>query len=117
MYSVYFYRENNGNEPVLEYLKELSKSNSKDNRVKLKKIQDYIEVLSQNGLSSGLPFIKHIKGELWELRPKKCRIFFVAWIDNSFVLLHCFDKKTMKTPRREIKKAIKEIEELKKRGV
>jgi len=42
---------------------------------------------------------------------------FVAWIDGSFVLLHHFVKKTQKTPRREIEKAKRELQDLKERGL
>ena len=55
--------------------------------------------------------------EIWELRPLRNRILFVAWVDGSFVLLHHFVKKTQKTPRREIEKAKRELKDLKERGV
>ena len=45
------------------------------------------------------------------------RILFVAWLDGSFVLLHHFVKKTQKTPRREIEKAKRELQDLKERGL
>ncbi|MBQ3678336.1 MAG: type II toxin-antitoxin system RelE/ParE family toxin [Succinivibrio sp.] len=35
-------------------------------------------------------------------------------MNNSYVLLHLFIKKTQKTPRREIEKALREFEDLKK---
>ncbi|MGI6444144.1 MAG: type II toxin-antitoxin system RelE/ParE family toxin [Candidatus Ozemobacteraceae bacterium] len=49
--------------------------------------------------------MKHIEGEIWELRPLRDRIFFFAWQKNCFVLLHCFIKKTQKTPAKEISQA------------
>ena len=55
--------------------------------------------------------------EIWELRPLRNRILFVAWVDGSFVLLHHFVKKTQKTPRREIEKAKRELKDLKERGL
>ena len=55
--------------------------------------------------------------EIWELRPLRNRILFVAWFDGSFVLLHHFVKKTQKTPRREIEKAKRELKDLKERGL
>ena len=55
--------------------------------------------------------------EIWELRPLRDRILFVAWVDGSFVLLHHFVKKTQKTPRREIEKAKRELKDLKERGL
>ena len=67
MYSILFYRDKNGKEPVLEYLKELESKSDKNSRIKLNKIQDYIQLLSKLGLSAGEPFAKHIEGDIWEL--------------------------------------------------
>ena len=116
MYDIYFYRDSKGYQPVLEYLRELSGRNDKDSRIKFNKIGDYIEALSRYGTRLTEPYIKHIEGEIWELRPLKDRIFFVAWHNESFVLLHYFTKKTQKTPRSEIGKAKKEFKDLKERG-
>ena len=49
LHEIVFYKDRNGNEPVYEYMSELAKSNSKDSRVKLKKIREYIKALSANG--------------------------------------------------------------------
>lgn len=116
-HAIYFYRDKNGKEPVLEYLKELLNQNGKDSRIKAAKIQDYINILSEHGTKIGEPYIKHIDGEIWELRPLRDRIFFVAWVDGSFVLLHHFMKKTQKTPSKEIEKAKRELNDLKERGL
>ena len=52
-----------------------------------------------------MPFVKHIVGDLWELRPLSNRIFFFYWKDNRFVLLHHFIKKSQKTPAKELQQA------------
>ena len=51
------------------------------------------------------PYIKHLDGEIWELRPIRNRILFVAYTENEFILLHHFIKKTQKTPQAEINQA------------
>ena len=117
MHTIYFYKDKNGNEPVLDYMRELVSQKSKDSRIKLNKLNDYIELLSQYGTRAGEPYIKHLEDEIWELRPLRDRILFVAWLDGSFVLLHHFAKKTQKTPRREIEKAKRELKDLKERGL
>ena len=43
-----------------------------------------------------------LKGDIWELRPLDNRIMYAYWKDNTFVLLHYFNKKTKKTPKSEI---------------
>ena len=116
-YNVLFYRNEQGEEPVRDYLNELVKKKDKDSRIKLNKIRDYVKILRIYGTRAGKPYVKHIEGDIWELRPLRDRIFFVAWINNSFVLLHQFMKKTQKTPKREIKQAQKEYADLQKRGL
>ncbi|NLJ64208.1 MAG: type II toxin-antitoxin system RelE/ParE family toxin [Christensenellaceae bacterium] len=115
MYKIYFYKDKNGKSPVAEYIRELGKRKDKDSRIKLNKIRDYVKVLSSYGTFAGEPFIKHIEGEIWELRPLRDRIFFVAWSSEGFILLHHFTKKTQKTPKREIEKAKRELEDIKER--
>ena len=102
MHDIYFYKDRNGNEPVKEYLAELAAKKDKDSRIKLNKIRDYMKTLSVYGTQAGEPYIKHLDGEIWELRPLRDRILFVAWVNGSYVLLHQFMKKTQKTPAREI---------------
>ena len=117
VHAIYFYKDKQGNQPVLDYMRELARHDSKDSRIKLNKLNDYIELLSQHGTCAGQPYIKHLDAEIWELRPLRDRILFVAWLDGSFVLLHHFVKKTQKTPRREIEKAKRELQDLKERGL
>lgn len=117
MHAIYFYKDKQGNQPVLDYMRELARRDSKDSRVKLNKLNDYIELLSQHGTRAGQPYLKHLDAEIWELRPLRDRILFVAWLDGSFVLLHYFVKKTQKKPKREIEKAKRELKDLKERGL
>lgn len=115
-HNIYFYKNKKGEEPVRNYLKKLKKKNDKYSKRKLRKIQDYINILSINGISAGEPYIKHVDGDIWELRPLRDRIFFVVWKNNNFIFLHQFMKKTQKIPKREIKQAQKEYMDFQKRG-
>ncbi len=117
MHQIYFYKDKNGKQPVADYLEKLANKHDKDSRIKLNKIRDYVHALSQYGTQLGEPYIKHIEGEIWELRPLRDRIFFVGWTGGSFVLLHQFMKKTQKTPTREIAQAKRELADLKERGL
>ena len=116
MHEIYFYKSPQGDEPVLDYIKELAKKQDKDSKVKLRKIHDYIKILAQYGKQAGEPYVKHLEGEIWELRPMRDRIFFVGWMNDSYILLHSFLKKTQKTPAREIEKAKRELADLMARG-
>ena len=94
MHKIHYYIDKNGNSPVADYLEELASKKDKDSRIKFTKIRDYIRILSEKGTQAGVPIMKHIDGEIWELRPIRDRIFFVAWTDGGYVLLHHFMKKT-----------------------
>lgn len=117
MHKIRFYKAKDGSRPVADYITELKNKTDKDSRIKLNKIQDYINALSKYGLQLREPYIKHLDAEIWELRPLRDRILFVAWHDGSFVLLHQFMKKTQKTPIREIEKAKRELADLLERGI
>jgi phage-related protein len=117
MHKIYFYRNINGKEPVGEYIDSLAAKSEKDSRIKLTKIREYLKILEAKGKGAGLPYIKQIRGEIWELRPLSDRILFAAWVDNSIILLHHFRKSTNKTPIREIEQAERNLNDLKKRSI
>jgi phage-related protein len=107
-FSVKFFENNKGEEPIRSYIKELKENakTSKEERIKFKKVLICINALRTWGTRAGLPYVKHIEDEIWELRPLRDRIFFFFWKNDTFVLLHHFVcKKTQKTPKKEIKQA------------
>ncbi|MCL2058295.1 MAG: type II toxin-antitoxin system RelE/ParE family toxin [Oscillospiraceae bacterium] len=117
MHEIHFYEDKNGKSPVYDYIESLSHRTDKDSRINHKKINDYIEVLSQYGTVAGEPYLKHLDGNIWELRPIRCRILFAEWTDNSFILLHYFQfKKTQKTPKRDIDQAQRNLKEIQNRS-
>ncbi|MCL2322934.1 MAG: type II toxin-antitoxin system RelE/ParE family toxin [Oscillospiraceae bacterium] len=116
MYDIIFYKDKNGKSLIADYLRELVAKRDKDSRIKANKINDYIEYLAREGQNAKEPYVKHLDGEIWELRPIRDRILFAAWDDNKFVLLHHFVKKTQKTPQRELDKARSNLADLKERG-
>ena len=60
--------------------------------------------------------MKHLEGEIWELRPLRDRILFAAWDGCTFILLHLFMKDTQKTPRREIEQAKRNLADYRERS-
>lgn len=109
------YKDRKGRQPVLEFMEGLAASSGKDARINLRKIGSYITLLDKHGLSIGEPYIKHLRGEIWELRPLRNRVLFAALVEGKFVLLHVFLKKTQKTPVAEIEKAERELEDFRRR--
>ena len=116
MTRVMFYKNEKGVQPVAEFIRNLAERKDKTSRINLNKIRDYIRILELYGTNIGEPYTKHIVDKIWELRPLRNRILFVVWYNDTYILLHCFIKKTQKTPRREIEKAQKELENIIKRS-
>ena len=116
MYKIHFYQDKNGYEPVRAYLERLNERNDKDSRINLNKIRDYIRILMIKGTNAGMPYVKHIEGEIWELRPLRNRILFFGYDGNKIILLSHFIKKTQKTPQREIDKAKRLMKDHKERS-
>ncbi|MBO6178882.1 MAG: type II toxin-antitoxin system RelE/ParE family toxin [Selenomonadaceae bacterium] len=117
MYKIEIYADKEGVEPLTEYVLELLQRNDKDSRIKARKILQYISFLEQSGTFIGQPIVKHIEGDLWELRPAKDRVLFMVMKQGKFLLLHVFTKKTKKTPEREIEKALAEYRDYIERGL
>ncbi len=107
MYEIIFYHSRSGECEITDYLDELhaKADTDKNARINYKKILSYLYALSQYGTRIGKPVVKHIDGDIWELRPLSNRIFFFYWKDNNFVMLHHFIKKSKKTPKKEIEQA------------
>lgn len=100
---------------TFDYLKFRS-ATSKEARINFAAISYYIESLKTNGLALNSKYIKKLRTDLWELRPRKNRILFFTAESNTFVLLHMFVKKTQKTPTSEITRALNEIYDYKNGG-
>jgi len=113
MYDVIFYEDRNGKSELRDYLTELEQSGDTDKnaRVHRQKILADIQALSTHGFRLDSKIIKHLSGDIWELRPLDNRILFFYWTGKTFVLLHHFIKKSQKTPRREIERAVREMKD------
>ena len=94
---VVFFKTEAGNEPVREWLKGLSRDDSKTIG------SDILTV--QYAWPVGKPLVDHLGDGLWEVRSRLhnriARTFF-AVVDEEIVLLHGFIKKQQKTPQGEI---------------
>ena len=111
---IVFYMDSRGKSPVFEYLLKLGKKRDKNSRITYNNINEYILVLCEVGFSAGEPYIKHIEGDIWELRPLSERVFFAGWEGGRYILLHHILKKTQATPRRDIDTAKQRLTEARK---
>ncbi len=62
------------------------------------------------------PYVKHLEGPIWEMRMKGkdgiARAAYVTASGRRVVVVHVFQKKTQKTPRREIEIALRRAKEV-----
>ena len=106
--NVYFYRQHNGTEPVRDWLKSaLSDLARKSAGTSLRTVQF--------GWPVGMPLVRKIETELWELRVRIpegiARIFFTV-LNNELILLHGFIKKSAKIPLPDLLTARRRLSKL-----
>ena len=73
--------------------------------------------MTEFGPNLGLPHTDAFGGGLFELRLKGAegiaRVFFCTLVDKDIVMLHCFVKKSQKTPAKELNIARNRLQEIK----
>ena len=94
---VVFFKTDTGNEPVREWLKELSKEDCKAIGTDILTVQYAWPV--------GKPLVDNLGDGIWEVRSRLinriARTLF-AVVDEEIVLLHGFIKKQQRTPQDEL---------------
>jgi phage-related protein len=101
-WSVEYYRDANGKEPVADFIDSLPTASQA-------KVLRLISLLADYGVLLKEPYTRQVKGKIRELRIKDAqgaiRVLYFTFTGRRFILLHGFIKKTDKTPEREIKVA------------
>ena len=110
-YKVYYYQNSRTKlVPVLEYIRELP---VKDRG----KVAAYITLLRDCRGWLDEPYSRHIHSGIRELRVEfsrnRHRIFYITVEGKRIILLHAFLKKTPKTPKQEIIRALNNFEDYK----
>lgn len=104
-WKVIYYLTKSGDNPVKDFLNKRPSAKLKALRI-LSNIQEY-------GLTTAIPHIKKLTSTpLWEIRilgQDSVRILYVTKAEKRILLLHDFEKKTDKTPFKEIKIALDRI--------
>ena len=92
-----FFETASGKQPVRDLIKEQSREDKKEIGGDIRSVQ--------KGFPMGLPLVRKIKPDLWEIRSTLSngifRVFFTL-VKDDMILLHAFVKKTQKTPPGEI---------------
>ena len=74
MFEVVLYENRKGESQIRDYIDNITQSNSKDSHIKFKRFNNCIVYLKMDGTRAGLPHVKHLDGEIWELRPGDDRV-------------------------------------------
>ncbi|HEY7031991.1 MAG TPA: type II toxin-antitoxin system RelE/ParE family toxin [Thermomicrobiales bacterium] len=97
-----FYVDADGDEPVREFLSGLD-------RVTQARFDWSIEQLLLRNTQAREPLVRHLEGRIWELRRESeksiYRLLYSFLQGRRILFLHGFQKKTQKTPRREVEVA------------
>ncbi len=109
---VVFYIDENGFSSVREFLQSLDIKTQA-------RFAWSIEQLRIRNAKAQEPLVRHLDGKLWELREESntniYRLLYFFFSGRRIVFLHGFQKKTQKTPRREIEIALQRMDNFTKR--
>jgi len=100
-WTVLFYADPRGREPVREWLEELARRAPKEYGT----VRHHLDLLEEFGVLLGAPFTRQLDGRIRELRPGPWRITYFVDPKRRFVLLTSFRKTGRTTDRREIARA------------
>jgi phage-related protein len=107
-WSVIFYTDEQGKRPVREFLESLDKKTQA-------RFTWSIEQLRVGNVQAREPLVKHLVGNIWELREESqtniYRLLYFFARGRRIVFLHGFQKKSQKTPSKEIQIARKRLED------
>ena len=74
-----------------------------------------IEQLRVRNVQAREPLVRHLEGKVWELREESqtniYRLLYFFFSGRKIVFVYGFQKKTQKTPRREIEVALRRLDE------
>lgn len=101
-WEIEYFETAKGRRPVQEFIDSL------DTRSKAK-LARTLDLLEEFGIKLGMPYAKHVEGDLWELRTRagssQYRIIYFLYSGGVFILLHGFSKKSGAIPQRDLRTA------------
>lgn len=95
-----YYKNASGRVPVRDFIEQQDAKTQERIRADLGRLRRF-------GSALGFPYVRKLEGqEFWELRTRvggdAYRTFYFAYSGRKFVLLHAFQKKSQKTPEKEL---------------
>ena len=111
-WKVVFFVDEKGYSPIQEFLQSLDVKTQA-------RFAWSIEQLRIRNVRAQEPLVRHLDGKLWELREESStniyRLLYFFFSGRSIVFVHGFQKKTQKTPRREIEIALQRLDSFTRR--
>lgn len=108
-WKIEYYTNPNGQSPIKDFVDGLPLK-AKARTMKM------LDLLEEYGTQMGEPHVKHLSRELWELRVRAregiFRLLFTVRTDRIIILLHGFQKKTERLPKRELDLALRRMREM-----
>jgi phage-related protein len=103
-WSIDFYSDSEAKSPVTEWFE------AQDAKTQAKFLWVF-DLIEESGIDVGMPHVKPLEDKLYEIRIRvdrnAYRIIYFLHTRQKFILLHGFQKKTQKTPTKELKLARK----------
>lgn len=101
-WEIEYFETAKGRCPVQEFIDSL------DARSKAKIVRT-LDLLQQFGIKLGMPYAKHVEGDMWELRTRvgsnQYRVIYFLFTGGVFILLHGFMKKSGPIPQQDLRTA------------
>ncbi|MCL2481513.1 MAG: type II toxin-antitoxin system RelE/ParE family toxin [Spirochaetaceae bacterium] len=109
VFDIVFFETASGKQPARDFIKRLSKDDQKEIGADIRVVQ--------NSFPIGLPLVRKLKPDLWEIRSLIkdgiFRVFFTI-LNEKIILLHAIVKKSNKTPLKELDVAVTRLNEFKR---
>lgn len=91
---------------VEKFIKKLS-------NVEQARVLRYLDLFKMYGFTLPGKYLKKLSSNLWELRPGDLRLLFgESTQSGNLIIVHCFKKKTQKTPQKELEVGIARLKEM-----
>ena len=104
-----YYTNPDGKSPIKDFIDSLPL------KAKARTVKS-LDLLESYGIQMGEPHVKNVGRKLWELRVKAeegiFRFFFTVKKNRIIILLHGFQKKSERIPKRELGIAIRRMKEI-----
>lgn len=103
-----FYADSRGRSPIQGFIDNLP---LKERNV----VRRYLDMLEKWGTALEMPYVRHLRGPIWELRPPRDRFLYTTLPTRRIVVLHAHRKQKGREPKQDIELALRRLAEIDRR--